>query len=277
MPLAGLIAVGIVLWLWRRQSWARAGLFGFGFFVAALLPVLGFFDIFYFRYSFVADHFQYLASAGLIAVVANGGAMVCDRAGPRGWQIGAVAIPVALLSLGALTWKQGHIYRDVETLWGDTIAKNPQCRLAQYNLGNALAEEGRLPEAIGQFQQVLRIKPDDAEAHNNLGNALAREGRLPEAIGQFQQALRIKPDNAEAHNNLGNALAREGQLPEAIEHYQQALRIAPDFAEAHNNLGNALLQTGKVPEAIGHFEQALRIKPDFVLAQSNLARARAAQ
>jgi tetratricopeptide (TPR) repeat protein len=275
MPLAGLIAVGIVLWVWRRQGWARAGLFGFGFFVAALLPVLGFFDVYYFRYSFVADHFQYLASAGLIAVVVTGGVIVCDRAGPRGRQIGVVAVPVALLSLGALTWRQAHIYRDVETLWRDTLTKNPQCWMAHNNLGMALARTGQVQGAIGQYEQALQIKPDNAEAHNNLGNALVRLGRVQEAISHYEQALRTRPDFADAHNNLGNALLRAGNVQEAVGHYEQALQLKPDNAMAHYNLGNALVQLGRVQEAIGHYEQALRINPDFVEAQSNLARARA--
>jgi tetratricopeptide (TPR) repeat protein len=305
MPLAGLIVVGIILWVRRRQGWTRAGLFGLGFFVAALLPVLGFFDVYYFRYSFVADHFQYLASAGLIAVVASGGAMVCRRTGWLGRRMGAVAVPVALLSLGALTWRQAHIYRDVETLWRDTLTKNPQCWMAHTNLSTLLNDKGELNESIWHCEQALRFKPDYAGAHNsfgvallllgrpqeaishwdqalrlkpdffqaqrNWGNALFQAGRVQEAIGHYEQALRINPHYADAHYNLGLALARTGQVPEAIEHYEQALRIKPDYAEAHNNLANVLLQAGKVQEAIGHYGQALRLQPDFADAYNNLA------
>jgi tetratricopeptide (TPR) repeat protein len=271
MPLAGLVVVAIVLWVWRRQVWARAGLFGFGFFVAALLPVLGFFDVYYFRYSFVADHFQYLASVGLIAVVASGAAMVCDRAGRLGRQIGAVAAAVVLLLLAALTWRQGHIYCDVETLWRDTLTKNPQCWMAHNNLGATLASLGRVPEAMGQYEQALRINPDSATAHNDLGSALTGQGRLPEAIAHYEQALRLKPNYPEAHNNLGAALMREGRLQEAISHYEQALRLRPAYPEAHYYLANALIRLGKVQEAIGHYEETLRLQPDFADAYNNLA------
>jgi tetratricopeptide (TPR) repeat protein len=270
MPLAGLIVVGIILWAWRRQGWSRAGLFGLGFFVAALLPVLGFFDVYYFRYSFVADHFQYLASAGLIAVVASGGAMVCDRAGLRGRQIGVVAVPVTLLSLGALTWRQGHIYRDAETLWRDTLTKNPQCWMAHNNLGAALASLGRGPEAMEHYEQALRLKPDYAEAHNNLGVTLRGQGRLPEAIAHYEQALRITPDYTEAHYNLGNVLLQAGNVQQAIGHYEQALRIKPDYAEACYNLGLALLRLGRLPEATTYYEQAVRIRPDYAMTHSNV-------
>ena len=78
------------------------------------------------------------------------------------------------------------------------------------------------------------------------GIALAQAGRVEEAIDHYEQALRIKPDYAEAHDNLGIALAQTGKIEEAIAHYEQALRIKPDFAEAHYNLGLALAQTGRL-------------------------------
>ena len=55
LPLAGVVAIGLVLYTRRRERAARASVFGLVFFVTALLPVLGFFDVFYFRYAFVAE------------------------------------------------------------------------------------------------------------------------------------------------------------------------------------------------------------------------------
>ena len=138
------------------------------------------------------------------------------------------------------------------------------------NLGAALGQAGRVQEAIGHYEQALRIKPDFAEAHNNLGNDLLQSGRVQEAIRHYEQALRLKPDYAEAHNNLGIALRRLGRVQEAIEHYEQALRIKPDYADAHYSLGLTLGQVGKVQEAIGHYEQALRINPDMAEARARL-------
>ena len=154
---------------------------------------------------------------------------------------------------------------------------NPDFVEAHYNLGLALVQQGRLQEAISHWEQALRLKPDFAEAHYNLGLALVQQSRLQEAISHWEQALRLKPDLAEAHYNLGLALEQTGRVQEAIQHYEQALRINPDYAVAHYNLGVALEQAGRMPEAIQHYEQALRIKPDFVEAQNAVARARAAQ
>jgi tetratricopeptide (TPR) repeat protein len=142
--------------------------------------------------------------------------------------------------------------------------------VAHYDLGNALAMAGRVPDAIVQYEQALRINPDFANAHNNLGNAFLQEGRVSDAIGHYEQALRIKPDYAKTHNNLGIALVRLGRAPEAIEHYEQALRLDPDYAEAHYNLGVTLGLVGRIPEAIGHLEQALRLKPNYAQAHHDL-------
>jgi tetratricopeptide (TPR) repeat protein len=141
---------------------------------------------------------------------------------------------------------------------------------AHNDLGNALLQVGRIPEAIGHYEQALRISPDSPEAHNNLGFALKQTGRTQEALGHYEHALRVKPDYAEAHYNLGIALGQVGRISEAIEHLEQAVRIKPDYAEAHNDLGNALLQVGKDQEAIEHLEQALRIKPDYAEVHCNL-------
>jgi tetratricopeptide (TPR) repeat protein len=148
---------------------------------------------------------------------------------------------------------------------------------AHNNLGLVLAQTGKIAEAIGHWEQALQIEPDYAETHNNLGVALAQTGKIAEAIAHYEQALRLKPDYPEAHNNLGVALAQTGKIAEAIAHYEQALRLKPDYAEAHNNLGLVLAQTGKIAEAIAHYEQALRLKPDFTQARNALARLQAGQ
>jgi tetratricopeptide (TPR) repeat protein len=270
LPLAGLVGVGLMLWRYRSRPGPRAALFGCGFFVVALLPVLGFFNIYYFRYSFIANHFQYLANVGLVALAAGAGTALCDRAAPWGKHFGAVVASVLLVVLGLLTWKQACTYRDAQTVWQDTIAKNPQCWMAHNNLGVALREQGRQQEAIQHFEQALRIKPDLAEVHHGLAIALIGLGKVPEAIGHFERALQIRPDYVEVHYNLGAALMGQGRLQEAISHYEQALRIEPDSADAHCNLGVALMGQGRLQEAIGHYEQALRIEPDFAGAHCNL-------
>ncbi|MGO9527396.1 MAG: tetratricopeptide repeat protein [Verrucomicrobiia bacterium] len=265
LPLAGLIAVGAVLWTCRRQPWARAGLFGTGYFVVALLPVMGFVNVYFFRYSFVADHFQYLASIGIIALaVAAVGRLVRARGPQVVLGMGAAVILVAL------SWRHCAAFQNEGTLWRDTLAKNPGCWMAHDNLAKILIYQGDLAEARDHCEQALRINPDDPDGQNDLGIALEGLGNAPEAVKHFERALEIDANYAQAHNNLGMALVQLGKVPEAIQQYGQALQIRPDFAEAHYDLGNALLQQGKLPEAIEQYEQALRIWPEYANAHYNL-------
>ena len=265
VPLAGLVAAGVFLWRRRRQPWARASLFGCGYFVAALLPVMGFFNVFYFRYSFVADHFQYLASVGLIALVVAASATICQRAGQPGRYLGTLAGAIVLLMLGVSTWRQARIYRDPETLWRDTLMKNPQCWMAHNNLGNVFDRLGRLPDAIGEYEQALRIKPDYAEVHNNLGNALFQTGRINEAMGHWKQALRDKPDYPEAQNNLAWLMATRtpaegGDPARAVTLAERAWKLT-DGREAGylDTLAAAYAAAGRFDNAITTAQQAIEL------------------
>jgi tetratricopeptide (TPR) repeat protein len=270
VPLGGLAAGAAMLWHFRHTGWGRAAIFGLGYFVVALLPVLGFFDIYFFRYSFVGDHFQYLASIGLVSLIVSGGEAICERGGRWARDAGTVAASAVLFTLGFCTWKQTHVYHDVETLWRDTLAKNPNAWLAHNNLGFALEYTGRIDEAIEHYHEALRLKPDVVEAHNNLGIALSESGHVTEGIKEYREGLRVNPRSPEAHYNLGNGLRSLGRPAEAVEEYKLALQYRPAYPEAHNNLGLALEDLGKPAEAREHYEEALQLEPDFAEARNNL-------
>src|SRR5436190_6474795 len=267
-PLALLVLLGV---LWGLRRWSRAPLAGVLIYILLLLPSLGFLNIYFFIYSFVADHWQYLACMGIITPCASGIVLLAGRLKRwRAWLEPGITLVIAGV-LFVVTSHQSRIYTDIETLYRTTIARNPACWMAQVNLGNILYQANRIPEAMDLFNQAMRIKP--AVAHYCLGNALVQKQRTLEAIDEYKRALAIDPDEAETHNNLGNALLLRGRTPEAIHEYEQALRLNPAYAKAHNNLGNALLQTGRASEAIDHYKEALRIAPNSADAHNNLAAA----
>jgi len=272
----GVIALLAVLW-WLRRWLGRAPLAAMIYFALAFPALVMVQTLFMMQYSFVSDHWQYLGSMAVIPLGVGGAVTALTWWKPPPRKHGFVVGTVVLVSLGLLTWRQGHIYRNLETLWRDTLAKNPDAWMAHNNLGFELANQGRVPEAIAEYAAALRIKPDYADAHNNLGVALANQGRISEATAEFTAALRIKRGFAEPHNNLANTLIRQGRLAEAVAEFTAALRIKPDFAEAHNNLANTLIRQGRLAKAVAECQAALRIKPDFAEAHNNLALALAGQ
>ena len=256
---AGFVAVVAALWQMRARI-GRGPLVAVLFFAGTLFPALGFLNVYPFRYSFVADHFQYLASVGLIALGAAGLSRL-----PR------LIPPILLAVLAVLTWKQVGIYHDLETLWSDTVEKNPQSWMAHNNLGLVLQQKGQQDQAIAHFQRALELDPNKFEIQNNLGYSLSMSSRLPDAIPFLEKALQINPNYAATHYNLGNALLRSGRVAEAIVQLQQAVEIDPNYVPALSNLGSAFLQTGQVDESLAHLEKALQIDPDYKAAHFNMA------
>ncbi len=271
---AGVITVAAVFLLMARTR--RGPLAAFLIFSGMLFPALGFLNVYPFRYSFVADHFQYLASLGIIVPLCVLAAIAVRRLTPA---LHTIA-PVALITvLGILSWRQTPMYSDSETLYRETLARNPDSFLAHNNLGFTLVTmPGHLPDAIAEYEEALRIAPNYPEAHFNLGAALIMS-RDPSVVGQaiaeYQTAIRLRPGYAEAHNNLGNALARTpGRMDEAMAEFRTALRIRPEMAAAHLGLGNAFAHTpGRIEDAVSEYQAALRLDPDYVEAHFNLGNA----
>jgi tetratricopeptide (TPR) repeat protein len=263
-------ALGLVIWRVRGRA-GRGVEVALVYFAATLCPVLGFIMLYTFRYSFVADHYQYLACIGPIALAAAG-----IHAWPGHFRkerqfLEPVLCAAVLLVLGTLTWEQCGMYANDEKLWQQTIRQNPGCWMAYNWLGLDLEQRGKEDEAIACFQTALHINPEGAETHNNLGQAMLQKGLLDQAIAHFQKSLQLEPYYKETHINLGHALVQEGRADEAMAQYREALKIDPHYAEAHNNLGNALLQSGHPDEAIAHFQQALQSRPDYAEAHNNLS------
>ena len=240
------------------------------FFVATLGPILGFIMLYTFRYTFVADHYQYLACIGPIALVSAGLTRLTGylRLSPRVlWAVGLLIFG----ALATLTWRQSDSYRDIETLWRTTIARNPECWMAENNLGIALIHRGEIDEALAHYEKSKSMHPDYPQVHYNFCYAYLLQGKTDEALAEGREAVALASNDADSHVALGNALSMKGLFDEAIEHYSKALELNPNHSSAHYNLANVLLAKGETREAIAHFQKAIQEQPDFLEALANLA------
>jgi tetratricopeptide (TPR) repeat protein len=269
-PLGVIAALAV---LWRMRSSTRAPLAAFLMFCITLGPALGFVNVYPFRFSFVADHFQYLASVPMIALAAAGLSSLVRRRSAEAWRlVEPLAGVVAGVLFGVLVAKQSADYVDAGTLYRRTLERNPASWMAHHNLGASelSAPTGRLDDAVGHLQAALRLNPRYADAHNSLGVALKQMGKLDEAAARHEEAIRINPDFAAAYNNLGAVRYLQDRLDEAESCYRKALELNPRYPDAHRNLGLVLVRTGRTAEALDRFRTALSLYPESAEAHANL-------
>ena len=128
-------------------------------------------------------------------------------------------------------------------------------------LGHALHAQGK--PAIHALERAVSLLPDNSEAHYNLGVALALEGRFEEAVASYQQAVVLNPWFPNAHCNLGAVLRKLGKFEEALESYRAALAIDPTHPGAPQGLQEALTRLGRLVEAEELCRRTLSFKPGY--------------
>ncbi len=266
---ASALAVLAALFL-ARDRVGRGPLVALLYFGGTLFPCLGFFDVYPMRYSFVADHFQYLASIGVIALCVAAGAELARRLD----RVLAASV-LALAAFGALvvlSWRRVPVFADERALWSDNLARNPSSWAAHNNLGSVLLEDDALEQAGEHFRAALELSPDHPGARNNLGSVYERQGRLDDAERCVRGALELEPDSARFHDNLGRLLLRRNEFSEAMEHLELAVELNPRLPSAHVNMGVLYMSIDDVASATRCFERAVELQPRMPSAHLNLAR-----
>jgi len=288
---ASAVLLLFVLWALRRRI-SRGPLTAALYFGGTLFPAMGFFDVFPFRFSFVADHFQHLASIGLTTLLCAASVTLANRmtatTSPLRTIAAAIGATVVLL-LGALTWAQATTYQSEETIWRDTIEKNPRSWLAQVNLAVLLYNRGLdeqraiaepestidriaagermrafFEESLSLSRTSLAIKPDLALALVNIGNVRMAQGDRDAAEAEYRAALAIPSNSLDisqfnAHNNLANLLAESGRADEAREHFEIAVAGNPRNATYRMGYGLLLARSGDLIGAMEQYRAALRL------------------
>ena len=269
-PLAAILAIAGLIWFSRRS---RGPLAVALLFVGGLFPVLGFFNVYPFRYSYVADHFVYLPLLPLLAGLTTAGVAFSRRLPPKQKALASGLASALIAGLAILTFKQSQSYCTPETLYRSILVENPQSALAHYNLGTLLAQRpGQEAQAVACYRAAIASNPGYAEAHNNLGLLLqAQPDGRTEAMAEFTAALQAQPNLAEAHYNLALALMAEpSRWPDAIAHLQEAVHDRPLFAEAYYELGTIHQREGQTEAALEAYGEALKIRPLYPQAHYGL-------
>lgn len=287
----------IVVYLRQRNPYL---IVGWLWYLGTLVPVIGLIQV---GAQAMADRYMYVPMVGLLIMVAWGSRDI-TLSWPHRKTVLAIASGSIAVILLELTNSQIAYWRDSATLFQRAVGVTTGNWLAHNNLGQALFQQGRADEAIGHYNEAIRISPTNVQPHINLAVAydsrgetekalthyltalslnnnlpdvhcnagidLYRQGKVQEAISHYNEVLRIDPNHLQAHVNLASALAALGRVDEAIAHYGAALRINNTLPDIHYNIAVYYHGQGKITEAISHYQEALRLKPDYVQAHNNL-------
>jgi Flp pilus assembly protein TadD len=271
---------GAAAWIWanrgtaERPGWGRHAVFGLGFFLLMVLPVLGFVTISYMRITWVADHFIYLPMIGVVALIGAATTRWYERADASSQPLIAAGGTIALAAGMLLAFRYANAWASEDALWTHTLKTNHDAWQAHNRLGAKKFSRGDIEGGFYHFTQSTRLRPDLGETHNNLGSALSAKGRLDEAIKEFAEACRLTPHVPAMQVNLANSLFQAGRFTEAGERFRLMLEKEPDNPALLNNYAVTLYRQGNKEEAIKLFVRALEINPNLKDAREGLAVAR---
>jgi tetratricopeptide (TPR) repeat protein len=254
------VVLGLVIWRLRARM-GRGPEVAFLFFGLTLTPLLGFIMLYTFLFSFVADHYQYAACLGPIALAAAALSVRGERQGQGRRWVQPLAGAALLLILGSLTWRQCGRFASSETLWRATLERNPSSWLAHVNLGEALVDEGRVDEAVAHWRAALKLNPGDALAWYDLGVAGSQAGRVEEAVNDYEKALEFEPDLTAAGDKLAWILATS-PIP-ALRDGPKAVALARRTNQITGGTNPKYLGTlAAADAAVGNFTEAVAILQD---------------
>ena len=265
-------------WLWaERSAWRRHAVFGLGFFLLNLVPVLGFVPMAFLHLAPVADHLAYLSLAGLVGLAAAALSAAWDRL--AGWPRAALAAAISLGCAGFLLQSRAYarIFVNQETMWSYNLRHNDRSPGVYINLAFVEHHDGRWDEAVENYKKAILLDPSDAEPEDELAGVLIDQNdpaqaapHYEKAIAHYERALQLDPGLLGTRRSLAKLLAKAGRTDSAIAEYETYLRQRPDDPEIENDLGKALADDGRPLEALSHYEKALQLDPGYAEAENSL-------
>ncbi len=255
----------LVLRAARRRPYLFTGWF---WYLGTLAPVIGIVQI---GAQAHADRYTYLPSVGIFLMAAWGLAEFAERHG-RAKSLAFLLAAASTAGCLAATSRQLSYWRNTRSLFGHALEVTTGNYVALNGLGDSLRSEGRLPEALAEYQAALRLRPWYEPTHVHLAQALVADGRPEEAVREAEQALGLNPGDSEAYVNLGAALMRLGRFPDAESAYRRAISLDSDDPVAYSGVGLALTEEGRSAEGIEELRRAVDIDPAYADGHYNLGR-----
>jgi Flp pilus assembly protein TadD, contains TPR repeats len=262
---AALACIGVVSTAWRWKSQRRLIAFGGLFFLINIVLVLKLVPL---GVEFIADRYVYLPSIGLLLVIVQLGVELGRAPGPALRRAVIATFAALAVWFSTVAYSRTVDWRDRQTFETRVLQRYPDDPDAHAGLGIALADQGRLDEAVAHFSRAASIDPNNGDTRVNLCATLQKLGRFEDAVREGRAAVRLRPQQADAHTNLAAALEALGRSEEAANEYAEVVRLTPASGEAHANLGRALLAlngpstelgASRASEAVTHLRQAIRL------------------
>lgn len=265
--LGSVIIVLIITFITTRAAWKHQfAIMGWLWYLGTLIPVIGLVQV---GGQAMADRYTYIPLIGLFIMIAWGGPALLPDFRYRNFFFGMLAAFI-IITFSCISWKQTGYWKNSIRLTEHAIKINPDNIVAHLNLGEALAEKGKLSEAFSHFEFILKKQPSHYDALINAGMALLNMQKPEDAMRYFDYALKIKPNSGLALKLCGFAKAETGKYEEAIRYYEKAIIEIPSDAELHFWAGIAYNAIHKEDRAAFHYQKALENNTQHVLAAINL-------
>ena len=264
VPTAGCVGFGAVLFAMRGRitRWPVAGL---AMFVVMALPALGFVNFFTMKYTFVADHYQYLACAALLVPAAEAAARWLSRKALVAAGAAAIVVLVSLTLFYSSLWSSNM------KMWTWNVEKNPNAYIAENNLGSNYMSMGNPREGAAHILRALQLAPDDDTVLLSAGRVALMEGRPDTAIAIFERALALRPGLGFAYVLLGDTYYKMHQVDKALEIYRRGTAMSHDEPLLYMRYAHALRDVGRAEEAKNAYETAIGLMPENPIIREEYA------
>ena len=256
------------------KSIGRGPLVAMLVFTVTLFPAIGFLNVFPHRFSFVADHFQYLASIAIITMIAAVVSYIGNRyfSSPKKMRIFSLTVILLMLNFGLKTAYLSFSFKDGITLWNDTIDRNKECWVAYNNLAAEYNRRKQYDKALPFALSAVRIKPNYDIAYVTLANTYYNLNEYENAIVNYKKAIdlftskkgsnpyvlyQFKKLGPVCFDALGAIYLFRKEYDLSLEYFSKAIALNSDYPSVHKTMGKIYLMKGKYAEALKHFRKTL--------------------